>query len=147
MKSATAGAWMTLFIYSKLPELLDTVWLVLKKRKVAYIHWFHHATVLLYCWHSFATSVGPGIWFGTMNYVVHSVMYFYYFLTTFPGAPRKVAKTLAPAVTVLQIMQMVVGVGITAVSAFWYYESGGNEEACHVNPANFKASSRQSRER
>ena len=48
------GFWVTLFIYSKIPELLDTVFLVLQKKDVIFLHWFHHVTVLLYCWHAFA---------------------------------------------------------------------------------------------
>lgn len=44
-------AWaMLFFIYSKLFELLDTAFLVAKKTDVIFLHWYHHITVLLYCW-------------------------------------------------------------------------------------------------
>ena len=33
------GAWQMLFIYSKMPELLDTLWLILRKRKIIFLHW------------------------------------------------------------------------------------------------------------
>ncbi len=73
-------ATQTIFIYSKIPELLDTIFMVLRNKKVIFLHWFHHATVLLYCWHAFHTSIASGIWFASMNYCVHSIMYMYFFL-------------------------------------------------------------------
>lgn len=124
--------WMTLFIFSKIPELVDTLFLVLQKKKVIFLHWFHHTTVLLYCWHAFHNSVGPGIWFASMNYGVHSVMYAYYCAMALRY--RKFASSLAPAITILQITQMVVGTGVTAYSAA-VHSSGGE---CSVDPANYK---------
>ena len=56
------GLWVGLFIFSKLPELFDTAFLVLQKKKVIFLHWFHHTTVLLYCWHAYHNRIGPGIW-------------------------------------------------------------------------------------
>ena len=74
------GFWVTLFIYSKIPELVDTVFLVFQKKPVIFLHWFHHVTVLLYCWHAFSNWTASGLWFVAMNFSVHSIMYFYYFL-------------------------------------------------------------------
>jgi hypothetical protein len=44
-----AGLWTMLFIFSKVPELIDTVFLVLAQKPVIFLHWYHHFTVLLYC--------------------------------------------------------------------------------------------------
>ena len=42
-----SALWVALFIFSKLPELLDTFFLVLQKKRVIFLGWFHHATVML----------------------------------------------------------------------------------------------------
>lgn len=125
--------WMGLFIFSKYPELLDTVFLVLEKKPVIFLHWFHHTTVLLYCWHAFINRVAPGLWFASMNYCVHSGMYMYYFLMSVGF--RKVTKKIAPLVTLAQLLQMVVGCAVTSMSAYYHTQ---DPESCFVNPANFR---------
>jgi len=124
------GLWMCLFILSKIPELMDTVFLVIQKKDVIFLHWFHHVTVMLYCWHAYTTKISSGLWFATMNYCVHSIMYFYYFLMAI-GA-RSIVKPIAPLITSLQILQMVVGMAVTASTFVWRQDS----EGCIVDPAN-----------
>eukprot|EP00958_Prasinococcus_capsulatus_P030349 scaffold8074_cov444-Prasinococcus_capsulatus_cf.AAC.1 len=43
--------WRLYFVLSKVPEMMDSVWLVLKKRPVSFLQEYHHLTVMLYCWH------------------------------------------------------------------------------------------------
>ncbi|KAJ1346882.1 hypothetical protein KIN20_001805 [Parelaphostrongylus tenuis] len=47
-----ASFWACMFALSKVAELGDTVFLVIRKRPVIFLHWYHHAVVLIYCWHS-----------------------------------------------------------------------------------------------
>ena len=61
-------------------ELLDTFFIVIHKKKLMFLHWYHHVTVLLYCWHCFSNSPAIGIVFVAMNFGVHALMYGYYFL-------------------------------------------------------------------
>jgi len=104
------GLWMMLFIYSKIPELCDTFFLVLRGKKVIFLHWFHHVTVLLYCWHAYHTKIASGIWFAAMNYSVHSVMYFYYFMANI--GCYHIVRPFAILITIGQISQMVGGLTV-----------------------------------
>eukprot|EP01062_Namystynia_karyoxenos_P032540 TRINITY_DN24008_c0_g1_i1.p1 TRINITY_DN24008_c0_g1~~TRINITY_DN24008_c0_g1_i1.p1 ORF type:complete len:367 (+),score=125.31 TRINITY_DN24008_c0_g1_i1:79-1101(+) len=124
------GLWVQLFIYSKLPELLDTVFIVLHKKDLSFLHWYHHVTVLLYCWHSYVTEAGAGLWFIAMNYSVHAVMYAYFAAAALrllpPGFPASV-------ITAAQLAQMFVGSFVCAASC--YYVLWGTEP-CHNDRGN-----------
>ena len=39
------GFWTFLFVLSKVPELVDTLFIVLRKQELIFLHWYHHATV------------------------------------------------------------------------------------------------------
>eukprot|EP01138_Halocafeteria_seosinensis_P002420 gb/GECG01002477.1/.p1 GENE.gb/GECG01002477.1/~~gb/GECG01002477.1/.p1 ORF type:complete len:320 (+),score=9.72 gb/GECG01002477.1/:1-960(+) len=111
-----SGLWLMLFIYAKYLELFDTVFLVIRRRKISFLHWYHHATVLLYCWRLYADRPAVGIWFAAMNYVVHSIMYFYYFLTAVNIRPR-----WGILVTVLQLTQMVAGMVLCLLIGYFRF--------------------------
>lgn len=51
---------LDVYCLHKVPELVDTVFIVLRKRPLIFLHWYHHVTVLLFCWSSFATESGSG---------------------------------------------------------------------------------------
>eukprot|EP00729_Bicosta_minor_P008375 gene8375-17518_t len=116
------GLFVALFIYSKFAELVDTALALLGKRRLIFLHWWHHATVLLYCWHSYSTQIATGLWFATMNYFVHSIMYAYYGCMGVARL-RPLVKKHAIYVTLLQLAQMVVGIGVT-VRAVVYQVDG-----------------------
>jgi len=113
--NGTSGFWIMLFIVSKFPELLDTAFLVLQKKPVIFLHWFHHATVMLYCWHAYANMVGVGWYFVAMNLSVHAVMYFYYAMMSLSTNTRAMVKPMAQFITTIQIVQMLVGAAVTVI--------------------------------
>jgi hypothetical protein len=39
-----------MFAWSKVAELGDTLFLVLRKREVIFLHWYHHASVIALTW-------------------------------------------------------------------------------------------------
>jgi len=133
--SGSTGFWVQIFCLSKFPELIDTFFIVIHKKPLIFLHWYHHITVLLYCWHSYATTSPTGLWFVSMNYAVHFIMYGYYYLMAMRLKPRWFN---AMYITVAQISQMVVGVAVTLL-AFYYYEEdgpGAAQNPCWVKKEN-----------
>jgi hypothetical protein len=124
------GFFVALFVYSKVAELFDTFLLVVGKKPVIALQWWHHSTVLLYCWHSYSVRIATGLWFAAMNYSVHSVMYGYFALTA--TRFRKYVTKFAIFITLGQLLQMVVGMFVTVKAVL--YQSAGHE--CHVNKTN-----------
>jgi elongation of very long chain fatty acids protein 6 len=36
---------------SKVPETVDTLFIVLRRQELIFLHWYHHASVLIYCFY------------------------------------------------------------------------------------------------
>jgi hypothetical protein len=125
-----SGLFVGFFIYSKLFELFDTILLLLAGKPVIALQWWHHSTVLLYCWHSYSCRIATGLWFAAMNYSVHSVMYGYFALMT--TQYRKYITPYAIFITLAQLAQMLVGMFVT-IKAVMYQDEGLE---CHVNKTN-----------
>lgn len=102
--------WSYLFIMSKLPELVDTYFIVLRKQKLIFLHWYHHITVFIYCWYSYSEITNPQQWFISMNYFVHSVMYLYYAVRA--SSVYRPPVWVNMVITSLQLLQMIVGVWV-----------------------------------
>ncbi|XP_063076815.1 very long chain fatty acid elongase 6-like [Engraulis encrasicolus] len=120
--------WAYSFVLSKLPELGDTVFIVLRKQRLIFLHWYHHITVLLYSWYSYKDQVAGGGWFMTMNYGVHSIMYSYYAAR---AAGYRVPRPVAMCITASQIMQMAMGLVVLGSVNHWL-----DERRCPSNMGN-----------
>lgn len=105
--SVGAGLWAFLFPLSKLPELVDTAFIVLRKQKMVFLHWYHHISVFIYCWYSYAYPISTGIWFGIVNYFVHALMYAYYAVK---ASGRSPPRWIAKSITTIQLSQMFIGI-------------------------------------
>nr|XP_040578120.1 elongation of very long chain fatty acids protein 6-like isoform X1 [Lepeophtheirus salmonis] len=81
-KDRVSGFWSLMFVISKVPELGDTLFIILRKQRLIFLHWYHHVTVLLYSWYSYSEYTAVARWFIVMNYLVHSLMYSYYTFKT-----------------------------------------------------------------
>ena len=114
-----AGLASKLFIFSKFIELFDTFFLIVKKRPILLLHWYHHLSVLLFCWHSMIVKSAVGLYFICMNYFVHTIMYSYFFLHSIKALPHSFPSWI---ITFLQILQMILGciiIGFTYKYTFY----------------------------
>jgi len=129
--SGSTGLWIQLFVLSKFPELIDTFFIVIHKKPLIFLHWYHHITVLAYCWHSYVTKSPAGVFFCVMNYCVHAIMYGYYFLMAIKMKPKWFN---AMFITTAQISQMVVGVTVTLFMAYYYNTE--DSDSCYIQKEN-----------
>jgi len=108
--NGVAAFWSLLFAVSKFVELGDTLFIVLRKRPLIFLHYYHHAAVLVYTVHSGAEHTAAGRAFISMNFLAHSCMYSYYTAT---AAGVRVPRLVQMTVTSIQTLQMLIGVAIS----------------------------------
>lgn len=101
------ACWGWQFALSKVAELVDTVFIVLRKQPLIFLHWYHHSTVLIYTWYSISDFTSTARWFCGINFTVHTLMYGYY---AFRAMKFKIPKWVNVVITTLQLSQMVWGV-------------------------------------
>ncbi|XP_053374720.1 elongation of very long chain fatty acids protein 6-like [Mercenaria mercenaria] len=105
--------WTMLFALSKVVELGDTVFIILRKQQLIFLHWYHHITVLMYVWYSFTDKIGSARYYQVMNYTVHSLMYTYY---TLRAMKFRLPRWISILITCCQLAQMAVGIFVILVS-------------------------------
>ena len=125
------GCWGWLFLLSKVPELIDTVFIIMRKQELIFLHWYHHATVLVYCWYSCQDFTASGRWFVLMNYTVHAAMYTYYGLR---ALRFKIPKWVNIIITTGQISQMIIGIMVNTIA----YMKKSRGEPCQISDNNIK---------
>lgn len=131
--SPVSNFWSMVFILSKLPELIDTAFIVLRKQKLIFLHWYHHITVMIYSWYSFRDRLAGVQWYVGMNFFVHALMYSYYACRALKiRIPRPIAMTI----TALQLSQMFVGVWVQ-----FYIYSVRKDQNCPTHYYNLRAAS------
>ncbi|XP_060795183.1 elongation of very long chain fatty acids protein 6-like isoform X1 [Neoarius graeffei] len=120
--------WAYAFVLSKVPEFGDTVFIVLRKQRLMFLHWYHHITVLLYSWYTYRERAAGGCWFITMNYTVHSLMYSYY---AAKAAGLHLPRPCAMIITALQTLQMALGLTVLVLVYRWQ-----NDAMCRSTDSN-----------
>ncbi|XP_067119135.1 putative fatty acid elongase 4 [Centruroides vittatus] len=107
--------WGMLFLFSKVWELGDTLMIVLSKKKLMFLHCYHHVTVLIMSWYSTYRQSSFLLIIAYVNLFVHSFMYTYF---TTKCLNIKISRRIVMFVTAIQTIQMII---VCAVSCWIYW--------------------------
>lgn len=112
---------MMVYWISKLYELLDTVFMILRHRgrQISFLHVFHHSSItMLADWGYFISPIPAVVPVLALNSLVHVVMYGYYFLTALYPLH---AFTWKRRITQMQIIQFLIAI-VHGVVGYLYHE-------------------------
>jgi len=109
------AVWCAAFVLSKLPEMIDTLFIVLRRHPLTFLHFYHHASVAILSLTGYEVGHGRGLFYMTMNYSVHAIMYTYFALRSFG---YRLPRPVAVAITTCQLAQMFFGCYVTSLVYF-----------------------------
>lgn len=95
------------FFLTKMADLLDTVFFVLRKKtkQVTFLHVYHHTGMCMMIWVAIKFFAGGhGVFVGAVNGTVHAVMYCYYMLSAI-DEKWKTNITFKKTITQMQMLQ------------------------------------------
>ncbi|XP_025193398.1 elongation of very long chain fatty acids protein 4-like [Melanaphis sacchari] len=109
------------YFISKIFDLLDTVFFVLRKKQshVSFLHVYHHVNMVITAW-TFLRFIKSqqGVVCGILNAFIHTIMYSYYFLSAFGPQIQKYL-WWKKYLTRLQIIQFILGI-VYGMGLFFY---------------------------
>ncbi|NWI41660.1 ELOV6 protein, partial [Picathartes gymnocephalus] len=108
--------WVYLFSVSKLVEMGDTLFLLLRKKKVIFLHWYHHLSTTIMSWYSYKIMVIGVGWNAALNLSIHSIMYCYYAVT---AMGIRVPRFITIVITTSQIVQIIIFLILTMFIFSW----------------------------
>lgn len=109
-----------LFFFSKIIELADTVFFILRKKdsQVTFLHVYHHATMIINWWMAAKyVPIGQSFFVGMVNSFIHTLMYVYYALAAL-GPKWQKYLWWKRYMTKLQLAQFVMIVSHTGYNKF-----------------------------
>lgn len=113
-------------MFYKVWEFLDTIFLVVRKKQVAFLHSYHHAATLILTWNQLMEHSAPQWVPIVINLWVHVVMYYYYAMSAL-----KIKIWWKKYLTTLQICQFIVDVSLLAYAYASFIRSGFDTNVCY----------------
>merc|ERR1712166_60361 len=135
LQGTDMDVWTCYFVLSKLFEFGDTALKIGMKKRVSFLHWFHHAMTCWIGWFSLASAFAPGMWYSAVNFAVHGPMYTYYFFSSVLSRDdfKRWISPFARFITIFQIIQMCTFLVVNGV-AFYFVTI--DPETCHISSFN-----------
>jgi elongation of very long chain fatty acids protein 6 len=119
--------WIDAFMWSKMLEFGDTVFIVARKQKLTFLHTIHHALTFVFTCYAYRDASSILRLPAAMNYSIHTLMYTYFALRAFG---IRLPRWLQMTITTAQILQMVVGAFGIGRSMWWHlFESQSSQPA------------------
>ncbi|XP_023212719.1 putative fatty acid elongation protein 4 [Centruroides sculpturatus] len=112
--------WITTFVFSKVWELGDTIFIILNKRNLMFLHCYHHVMAIMLTWYA---SFEESCFLLTSVYIntfVHSLMYSYF---TLKCMKIKISSIVAMLITAVQVIQMVFAI-LLICWIYWLLANG-----------------------
>jgi hypothetical protein len=107
--------WYHAFIVSKLPELIDTFFIVIRSKPLVMLQYYHHWATLVMTFYLSNFLCTEATFYMFMNYCVHMFMYFYFAMYCFfPNIMKK----FGTFVNILQTLQMFIAVFLAIYQYF-----------------------------
>ncbi|XP_005481350.2 very long chain fatty acid elongase 3 [Zonotrichia albicollis] len=108
--------WIYLFGLSKLVEMGDTLFIVLRKKKLIFLHWYHHFATMILTWYGYTFMAAGAGWNTAINLSIHAVMYLYYSVA---AMGIRVPSSITMLITSSQIVQIIGYVIMNIFIFFW----------------------------
>lgn len=113
-------------MFFKVWEFLDTFFLVLRQKPVAFLHAYHHAATLILTWNQMTEHSSPQWVPIVINLWVHVLMYYYYAMSAL-----RIRVWWKKYLTTLQICQFVIDVTIIGYAYATFIRAGFDDTVCY----------------